>query len=80
MANDAILKLREVAKEKLEKAKNAIKNESTVFYNGKGYKIQALRLYYSKVYGGMIYQAELIDETPANWNNCIIVSLCEVEV
>lgn len=80
MANNVILQLREVAKEKLEQAKNAIKNNSTVFYNGKRYRIQALRLYYSKTFGGMVYQAELIDETPLNWDNVLIVSLCDVEV
>ena len=79
MVHDAMF-LREVAKEKLNKAKDAIFNKSTVMYNGKKYKIQALRLTYSQTLKCLIYQAELRDETPLHWDSVIIVSLCDVEV
>lgn len=79
MANDAMF-LREVAKEKLDKAKAAIINKSKVMYNGKYYKIQALRLTYSQAIKCLVYQAELRDNTPLQWDNVLIVNLGEVEV
>lgn len=66
-------------KEKLEQAKKALKNNSTVFYGYKRYRIQALRLYYSKEFKSIVYQAELIDETPLDRNNVLIVNLDKVE-
>ena len=80
MVNDVFSPMREVTKEKLNKAKTAIFNKSTVMYNGKKYKIQALRLTYSQQLKCLMYQAELRDETPLHWDNVVIVSLNDVEI
>lgn len=74
----SILKRREAAKEKLEDAKKAMQENTAVIYQGNKYKIQALRLYHSQALGGVVYQAELVEETPLKWDKVLIVSLSEI--
>lgn len=69
----------EAAKEKLESVKRAMQKRSEVYYNGKLYRVQAIRMYYSAAFGGIVYQAELVDSVPRDWNSVLTVALERVE-
>ncbi len=70
----------EAAKEKLPDIQRAMNKGQVVYYEGKPYYIQALRLPKSALYGGAVYQAELVSVDPLRWNSVIIVALEKVEV
>lgn len=69
----------EKAKEKLEDVKRAMQRKTDVYYNGRPYRVQAIKMYYSAALGGIVYQAELIDTVPLNWNSILTVALERVE-
>ena len=70
----------ELAKAKLSDMQKAMNSDATVYYEGKPYYIQALRMPKSHLYGGAVYQAELVSADPSRWNSVIIVALEKVEL
>lgn len=66
--------------EKLDEIKKAMRDREVVFFENKPYTVQAIRLCNSQIYGGMIYQAELISADPSRWNSVILVGLENVEL
>ncbi len=68
------------AKEKLPLLQKAMNTGEVVFYEGKPYRIQALRQPKSIIYGGIVYQAELVSVDPLKWNSVIYVALESVEL
>ena len=68
----------EAAKEKLSSLQRAMNKGDVVYYEGKPYYIQALRLPKSTLYGGIVYQAELVSINPLKWNSVILVALEKV--
>lgn len=59
----------------LEAVKKAMSEEATVYHEGKPYTVQALRMCKSQIYGGIIYQAEIVSINPLQWNHCYLVPL-----
>lgn len=70
----------EQAMAKLDEIKKAMNNDELVYFEGSPYYVQALRLPKSKLYGGAVYQAELVSADPSRWNSVIIVALEKVEL
>lgn len=70
----------EAAKEKLSSLQRAMNKGDIVYYEGKPYYIQALRLPKSALYDGIVYQAELVSVEPLQWNSVIFVALEKVEL
>lgn len=70
----------ELAKAKLTDMQKAMNSGQTVYYEGKPYYIQALRLPKSSLYGGAVYQAELVSTDPTRWNSVILVAMEKVEL
>lgn len=70
----------ELAKAKLPDMQKAMNSGQTVYYEGRPYYIQALRLPKSSLYGGAVYQAELVSTDPRHWNSVIIVAMEKVEL
>jgi hypothetical protein len=66
--------------EKLDEIKKAMRDRTTVYFENKPYTVQAIRLCNSQLYGGLIYQAELVSTNPLQWNSVIFVALEKVEV
>lgn len=65
---------------KQDEIKKAMYNDELVYFEGRPYYVQALRLPKSKLYGGAVYQAELVSADPSRWNSVIIVALEKVEL
>lgn len=69
----------DMAISKLDKAKTAMQKRETVCYDDKPYIINAIRLCNSAVYGGLIYQAEIVSAEPERWNHAYYVALDAIE-
>lgn len=66
--------------ERLDGIKQAMQERQEVYYEGKPYTVQAIKLSYSQTYGGLIYQAEIVDRRNARWNQVLVVGLENLEV
>lgn len=66
--------------EKLDGIKHAMQERREVYFEGKPYTVQALRLSYSQAYGGLVYQAEIVQRNNARWNQVLVVGLESLEV
>lgn len=65
----------EAAIQKLDLVKKAMQRGEVVEYEGKPYKVNAIRLCNSVIYGGLIYQAEIVSADPTKWNCAYYVAL-----